>query len=64
LVIGLSWFERFPRLGAFDAVLAASSVAAGAAALVSADAAFANLSELVHVVPDTEGVESLLGNGD
>lgn len=57
---GLSLFERFPRLGAFDAVLAASAAARGAQALVSADAAFAELPGIERVVPDDPGVRSLL----
>ena len=53
---GLSLFERVDRLGAFDAVLAASAAAAGASALVSAGAAFAGLPELRHLIPDAAGV--------
>ena len=44
---GLSIFERIPKLGAFDAVLAATALEADADGLVSADAAFAE-------VPTTE----------
>ena len=40
---GLSIFERVPKLGAFDAVLAATALEAGADGLVSADAAFAEV---------------------
>jgi len=57
---GLVLFERVERLGAFDAVLAATASAAGAEALVSADAAFSAVEELRHVVPDAAGVTSLL----
>jgi predicted nucleic acid-binding protein len=57
---GLNLFERFDRLGAFDAVLAAGAEAAGATALVSADAAFAGLPELRHLHPDADGVAELL----
>jgi predicted nucleic acid-binding protein len=60
LRLGLSLFEQFDRLGAFDAVLAASAAAAGASALVSADAAFADLPELRHLVPDAAGIAELL----
>ena len=56
---GLALFERFDGLGAFDAVLAASADAIGASALVSADAAFANLPDVRHVVPDAAGVAEL-----
>lgn len=40
LVAGLRLFEREDGLGAFDAALAASAIAAGADALVSADRSF------------------------
>jgi uncharacterized protein len=54
--------EMFPHthLGAFDAILAATAIAAGARALVSADRAFGSLPELQHVVPDAAGVAGLL----
>jgi len=54
-------FARDERLGAFDAVLAASASDAGASALVSADGAFAHVPGLTHVVPDEAGVRRLLG---
>jgi len=57
---GLTLFETSPRLGAFDAVLAAAAAKAGAAALVSADTAFADLSDISHVIPDAAGIASLL----
>lgn len=59
---GLALFEATPRLGAFDAVLAAASAAAGAAALISADTAFADLPHVPHIVPDAVGVANLLGS--
>lgn len=43
---GLSLFERIPRLGAFDAVLAATALETEADGLVSADAAFAEVPRL------------------
>lgn len=58
---GLTLFEMTPRLGAFDAVLAAAAAAADAAAVVSADTAFADLPDIQHVVPDAAGIASLLG---
>lgn len=58
---GLALFEQIGSLGAFDAVLAAAAVGANAAALVSADTAFAEVPGLEHVVPDDRGVTSLLG---
>jgi uncharacterized protein len=57
---GLSLFERHERLGAFDAVLAATALDADVGALVSADFAFSHVSSLPHVVPDDAGVERLL----
>lgn len=57
---GLGLFERNERLGAFDAVLAATAIDLDASALVSADAAFADLPDLAHVVPDDAGVKKLL----
>jgi uncharacterized protein len=58
---GLTLFETTPRLAAFDAVLAAAAAKAGATALVSADTAFADLSDISHIVPDAAGLASLLG---
>jgi predicted nucleic acid-binding protein len=57
---GLSLFEHSERLGAFDAVLAASAIDVGARALVSADAAFATVAGLTHVTPDDDGITALL----
>lgn len=51
LVDGLALFERADALGAFDAVLAAAARRAGAAALVSADHAFATVPGLPHLDP-------------
>jgi len=60
LARGLAWYEATERLGAFDAVLAAAATGAGARAVVSADAAFAELTEIGHVVPDRAGVTGML----
>ena len=60
LETGLALFERSNALGAFDAVLAACAVRAEAHALVSADAAFTELTDLTHVVPDRTGLAKLL----
>ncbi|HEX3518108.1 MAG TPA: type II toxin-antitoxin system VapC family toxin [Solirubrobacteraceae bacterium] len=57
---GLALFARDRQLGAFDAVLAAAAAANGARALVSADSAFAGVTDVVHVVPDASGVRALL----
>jgi predicted nucleic acid-binding protein len=57
---GLALFERVDGLGAFDAVLAAAAIGAGAAALVSADGAFAEVANLPHTLPDAAGVATFL----
>ncbi len=57
---GLTLFETTPRLGAFDAVLAAAAAKAGATALVSADTAFADLLDISHIIPDATGIASVL----
>ena len=57
---GLSLFEHNERLGAFDAILAATALDTGASALVSADSAFADVASLSHVIPDDAGVDGLL----
>jgi predicted nucleic acid-binding protein len=58
---GLTLFERTESLGTFDAVLAAAAIGS-TSALVSADTGFAGVRELTHVIPDAEGVRSLLPN--
>jgi uncharacterized protein len=60
LAQGLAWYERSEQLGAFDAVLVAAAVAAGASAIVSADAAFGEVAAIAHVTPDRDGVARLL----
>lgn len=57
---GLTMFETTPSVGAFDAVLAAAAKPA-ASTLVSADAAFSDIPDVTHVVPDAAGVAALLG---
>src|ERR1700722_4306574 len=57
---GLLLFQRAERRGAFDALLAAAALSAGAQALVSADAGFAAVPNLPHVVSDEHGVSSIL----
>lgn len=61
---GLALWEARVSLGAFDAVLAETARAAGADALVSADAAFAEVGGLRHVVPTGEAIRQLLGPDD
>lgn len=60
---GLTLFEHHERLGAFDAVLAATAGAHEATALVSTDSAFGaafEASELTHVIPDGRGIAQVL----
>lgn len=57
---GLRLFEWHDSLGAFDAFLAASAIAAKADALVSADRSFSSVPELRHVVPGTSEFERLV----
>jgi uncharacterized protein len=57
---GLAIWEATEALGAFDAVLAAAALEAGADALVSADAAFAGVPGLRHVMAGTAELKSLL----
>jgi uncharacterized protein len=49
LVAGLRLYQRHEELGTFDAVLAASTMRAGAEALVSADRSFAAVRKLPFV---------------
>lgn len=57
---GLRTFAQQPRIGAFDAVLAAVASSRVVHALVSADRAFADLPEITSVYPDAAGVRGLL----
>lgn len=52
---GLELYERIDALGAFDAVLAGAARRRGAVALISADAAFANVIDLHHLDPAGTG---------
>jgi predicted nucleic acid-binding protein len=61
LVAGLRLFEREESLGAFDAVLAASAIAGGADALVSADRSFAGVRGLRWVDLGGDELATLLG---
>lgn len=57
---GLRLFEENPGIGAFDAVLAAAAHASGADALVSADAGFASIANIHHLLPDSDAISDLL----
>lgn len=61
---GLRLFEDGTGFGSFDAVLAAAARAAGAEALVSADAGFSSITGIRHVIPDAAGVRDLLVPGE
>jgi len=56
----LDLLVEHPKLGAFDAVLAAAAIQAHCQALVSADAAFAGIRGCRVVVPDDDGIAGLL----
>ena len=58
---GLGLFERYPALGAFDAVLAAVALDRRAQALVSADRAFASVPGLPWVDPASPAMLRLIG---
>ena len=62
LLAGLQLFDRHPRLGPFDAVLAAAAIASGAEALLSADRTFSDVRGLRHVVPGSPNFDRLLGS--
>lgn len=59
LARGLDLFARY-ALDAFDAVLAAAAITQNADALVSADAAFAEVPRLRHVAPGTPEFDALI----
>lgn len=61
LDLGLTLFERYPILGAFDAVLAAVAINQRADALVSADRAFGEVPHLPWVDPATPNLNRLFG---
>lgn len=58
---GLKLWAAQERLGAFDAVLAAVALDTKYRIMVSADRAFAGVPGLDHVLPDADGVASLIG---
>jgi hypothetical protein len=57
---GLDLYERSPRLGALDALLAALVLRRGWTALVSASRAFGSVRGLTAVDPATPALDSLL----
>lgn len=62
LTRGLRLYERHPRLGAFDALLAATAIANGAEAFVAADQGFAEVRGLRFVELGSRAFERLLGS--
>jgi uncharacterized protein len=60
LDLGLTLFEHLPRLGSFDAVLAAVALNRHAEALVSADLAFGDVPGLRWVDPATPALDDLI----
>ena len=58
---GLALFERIAELGAFDAVLAATALEAGADGLVSADRAFASVPRLTFMELGSQQLDALIG---
>jgi uncharacterized protein len=62
LTNGLRLYERHARLGAFDALLAATAMANGADAFVSGDRAFAEVRGLRFVELGSPAFEQLLGS--
>jgi hypothetical protein len=57
----LALFERIPELGAFDALLAATTTQAGAEGLVSADRDFASVRGLRLLEPGSAALEAMVG---
>jgi predicted nucleic acid-binding protein len=62
LDLGLKIFDEHTELGSFDAVLAAVAINGDAAALVSADRAFARVRRLRYVDPAGRDLDELLGS--
>jgi uncharacterized protein len=57
---GFRLFERHPRLGSFDAVLAAVALNRDAEALISADRTFGSVSGLAYLNPAAPELDELL----
>jgi predicted nucleic acid-binding protein len=58
---GLRLFERHPGLSAFDAVLAATAIEAGAEALISGNASFSEVKGLRWIGPAGRDFRELVG---
>jgi predicted nucleic acid-binding protein len=59
LDLGLTLFERYPNLGAFDAILAAVALNHHVEALVSADRAFQMVAQLPWIDPATASIDRI-----
>jgi predicted nucleic acid-binding protein len=57
---GLQLFQRHERVGAFDALLAAAAIRAGAESFVSGDTAFGEISALPFVALGSPELDTLL----
>jgi hypothetical protein len=62
LALGLRLYAESGTLGSFDAVLAATTMLSGAAALVSADRSFASVPGLAHLDPAGPEVQRLIAD--
>lgn len=60
LLLGLTLFEQTPALGAFDAVLAATALNRQAEALISADKAFGDVTDVRWIDPAMQELDALL----
>lgn len=60
LELGLTLFERYPALGAFDAILAAVALNRQVDALISADGAFGAVAGLRVIDPASAALDALL----
>ena len=60
LTLGLTLYERYPALGAFDSILAAVALNGNAEALVSADQAFGTVPHLPWIDPATPAINRLI----
>lgn len=60
LTLGLTLYECYPALGAFDAILAAVALNGNAEALVSADRAFGTVPHLPWIDPATPAINRLI----
>jgi predicted nucleic acid-binding protein len=60
---GLDLFQHHPRVGSFDAVLAAVALNRGATALISADRSFGSIPGLKWIDPSSSALRHVLAEG-